>query len=284
MNQYKCYLYSFNEKDCASDKWDYGLLKQIFDKYNVEQIKVNSLPDVDRAFVVIPGPQNLGHEENIYKELQKIGRLVLFITGDEESRFDISKISHPNADIWIQYPQKKHKKYYKLPLGTPRHIKNSVPQYTDKKYDVYFGGQITHSRRRQLADAIKTLSNALFKPTEGFAQGDRPKDYYANLASARIAPSPSGTVVIESFRFYEALEMLSLPIIDVVDPQGNVIDYYDFIFEGKIPIKSIKNWHSLTNVVPELLNNYPQNMHDAVCWWIKYKRDLGIRIMRQINA
>jgi hypothetical protein len=278
------YLYSFDEKDCASDKWDYGLLKEIFDKYSVEQIKVNSLPDADRAFVVVPGPQNLGHEEDVNKELQKIKRLVLFITGDEEGRFDISKISHPNADIWIQYPHKKHKKYYKLPLGTPQHLKNSVPQYTNKKYDVYFGGQITHSRRRQLSDAIKTLSNALFKPTEGFAQGDHPKDYYANLTSARIAPSPSGAVVIESFRFYEALEMLSLPIADVIDPQGNVIKYYDFIFEGEIPIKSIKNWHSLTNVIPELLNNYPQNMHDAVCWWIKYKRDLGIRIMRQINA
>ena len=280
----KAYLYSFDEKDCASDKWDYGLLKEIFDKYNIEQIKVNSLPDVDRAFVVVPGPQNLGHEEDVNRELQKIGRLVLFITGDEEGKFDIAKISHPNADIWIQYPHKKHKKYYKLPLGTPQHLKNSVPQYINKKYDVYFGGQITHSRRRQLSDAIKTLSNALFKPTEGFAQGDHPKDYYANLTSARIAPSPSGAVIIESFRFYEALEMLSLPIADEIDPQGNVISYYDFIFEGKIPIKSIKNWHSLTNVIPELLNNYPQNMHDAVCWWIKYKRDLGIRIMRQINA
>jgi len=284
MNQSKCYLYSFDEKDCASDKWDYGLLKEIFDKYNIEQIKVNSLPDVDRAFVVVPGPQNLGHEEDVNKELQKIGRVVLFITGDEEGKFDITKISHPNADIWIQYPHKKHKKYYKLPLGTPQHLKNSVPQYINKKYDVYFGGQITHSRRRQLSDAIKNLSNALFKPTEGFAQGDHPKDYYANLTSARIAPSPSGAVVIESFRFYEALEMLSLPIADLIDPQGNVISYYDFIFEGKIPIKSIKNWHSLTSVIPELLNNYPQNMHDAVCWWIKYKRDLGIRIMRQINA
>ena len=278
------YLYSHDGQDYANDKWDYGLLKEIFDKYSVEQIKVNSLPNTDRAFVVVPGPQNLGHEEDIYKELQKIGRLVLFIMGDEESRFDISKISHPNADIWIQYPHKKHKKYNKLPLGAPQHLKNSVPEYTDKKYDVYFGGQITHSRRQQLSDAMKTLSNTLFKPTKGFAQGDHPKDYYANLASAKIAPSPSGAVVIESFRFYEALEMLCLPIVDSVDPQGNVIKYYDFVFEGATPIKLIKNWHSLRNIVPELLNNYPQNMHDAVCWWIKYKRDLGIRIMRQINA
>jgi hypothetical protein len=278
------YLYSFDEKDCASDKWDYGLLKEIFDKYSVEQIKVNSLPDVDRAFVVVPGPQNLGHEEDVNKELQKIGRVVLFFTGDEEVRFDLSKINHPNIEIWIQTPHKKHKKYNKLPLGTPQHLKNSVPEYTNKKYDVYFGGQVTHSRRKQLSDAMETLSNALFKPTAGFAQGDNPKDYYSNLASAKIAPAPSGAVVIESFRFYEALEMLCLPVVDALDPFNNPINYYDFVFEEKTPIKSIKNWHSLATVIPELLNNYPQNMHDAVCWWIKYKRDLGIKIMRQINA
>ena len=36
-------------------------------------------------------------------------------------------------------------------------------------------------------------------------------------------------------------------------------------------------------LVPELLNNYPDNMHQAVSWWIKHKRDLGIKIMRQVN-
>jgi hypothetical protein len=38
------------------------LLKEIFDKYEVEQIKVTSIPKSDRGFVVVPGPQNLGHE------------------------------------------------------------------------------------------------------------------------------------------------------------------------------------------------------------------------------
>jgi hypothetical protein len=65
------YLYSFNEQDCAADKWDYGLLKEIFDKYEINQVKVTSIPKEDRGFVVVPGPQNLGHEENVNKEIQK---------------------------------------------------------------------------------------------------------------------------------------------------------------------------------------------------------------------
>jgi hypothetical protein len=284
MNQSKCYLYSFNEQDCAADKWDYGLLKEVFDKYEVDQIKVNSIPKVDRGFVVVPGPQNLGHEEDVNTQIQNISRLVLFITGDEEGRFDISKISHPNAEIWIQYPHEKHKDYNKLPIGVPQHLKKLVPEYPSKDNDLYFGGQITHPRRQQLAKAIQVMPNALFKPTAGFAQGDKPVDYYRTLASAKVAPVPSGAVVIDSFRFYEAIEMLCLPIADRIDPNGNSLDFYNYLFGEKIPVDSVSNWESIKTMFPDIIKDYPANMHNVVTWWIKYKRDLGIKIMRQINA
>jgi hypothetical protein len=279
----KTYLYSFNEQDCAADKWDYGLLKEIFNKYEVDQIKVTSIPKADRGFVVVPGPQNLGHEEDVNTQIQNLSRVVLFITGDEEGRFDISKINHPNIEIWIQYPHEQHKQYNKLPIGVPQHLKKFIPEYPSKDIDLYFGGQITHSRRQQLAKAIQQQPNALFKPTEGFAKGDIPADYYRILSTAKIAPAPSGAVVIDSFRFFEAIEMLCLPIGDKIDPNGNAVDFYNTLFGYEIPVKLVSNWAELRTLVPELLNQYPQNMHNVVCWWIKYKRDLGIKIMRQIN-
>ena len=52
----------------------------------------------------------------INKEIQNISRLILFITGDEEGKFDITKINHSNAEIWIQYPYEKHKKYNLLTI------------------------------------------------------------------------------------------------------------------------------------------------------------------------
>jgi len=61
MNQINAYLYSHDGKDYASDKWDYGLIKEIFDKYEINQIKVTKIPESDRAFVVIPGPQTAGN-------------------------------------------------------------------------------------------------------------------------------------------------------------------------------------------------------------------------------
>ena len=283
MNQYKCYLYSFNSNDSASDKWDYGLLKEIFDKNYIQQVKVLELPAVDKAFVVIPGPQNLGHENYISKELSKISRVILFITGDEEGRFDIEKIIHPNIEIWIQYPHEKHKKYNKLPVGVPQHLSNNLPPYPEKKYDLFFAGQVTHQRRSQLAQVIQTMPNAVFKPTVGFAQGDKPLEYNRSLSMSKVAPAPSGAVVIDSFRFFEAIEMLCLPILDKIDSKGNYIDFYDYVFETKIPVDGVSNWEEIKTMLPDILKEYPQNMHKVVCWWIKYKRDLSIKIMEQIN-
>jgi len=283
MNQSNCYLYSFNKEDCAADKWDYGLLKEIFDNHNIEQIKVNSLPITDRAFVVIPGPQNIGHEKHISKELKNISRLVLFITGDEEGVFDIDRIDHPNAEIWIQYPHKKHEAYNKLPVGVPQHLKNNLPNYKTKTYDVFFAGQITHQRREQLAGAIALVNNALYKPTDGFARGDKPIYYYDNLASSKIAACPAGAVSIDSFRLYEAIEMMSLPIVDFIDSSGLEDDFYQRLFNEVVPFYKTKDWNELSNINLKLLEAYPNNMHTVVCWWIKYKRDFGIKLMRQVN-
>jgi hypothetical protein len=280
----QAYLYSFNDKDCAADKWDYGLLKEVFDRYKVNQIKVTSIPKVDRGFVVVPGPQNLGHEEDVNKEIQNLSRVVLFITGDEEGKFDITKIDHPNIEVWIQYPHEKHKDYNKLPIGVPQHLNKFITKYHSKDIDVYFSGQITHSRRKQLAEVMQSMPEAVFKPTGGFAQGDIPKDYYKELSSARIAPAPSGAVVIDSFRFFEAIEMLCLPVADKIDSKGNYIEFYKNVFGYDLPVVHVSNWSELSSLVPKLLKDYPNNMHQIVAWWIKYKRDLGIKIMGQINA
>jgi hypothetical protein len=61
-------------------------------------------------------------------------------------------------------------------------------------------------------------------------------------------------------------------------------DFFNFLFQGEHSIKTVENWQTLSNLLPDLLNNYTSEMHQIVCWWIKYKRDLFIELMRQINA
>ena len=284
MSDIRAYLYSIKQEDCAADKWDYGLLKEFFSKNNIKTKKVTSLPSIDKAFVVIPGPQNVDYEDQISKELNKINRVVLFITGDEGATFKINKIKHNNIEIWVQYPHKKHSQYNRLPLGVPQHISNNLPQYQDKVYDIFFSGQITHQRRQELATVMPNIPNSFYNPTNGFAEGLKPKEYYNKMFMSKIVPCPSGAEIIDSFRFYEAIEMLCLPVADRIDAKGNTMNYYSFLFEINLPIKTMDNWNLLPNIIPELLSNYLNNMHEIVCWWIKYKRDLGIKLMRQVNA
>jgi hypothetical protein len=278
------YLYSVKEEDCAADKWDYGLLKQFFNKNKIKPDRVTTLPNVDRAFVVIPGPQNVDFEDQISEELSKIGRVVLFITGDESATFKVDKIKHDNIEIWIQYPHRKHSQYNKLALGVPRDLHKHLPEYQDKVYDVSFSGQITHQRRQELAVVMPNIPNSFYNPTAGFAEGLKPKQYYDKMLLSKIVPCPSGAMVIDSFRFYEAIEMLCLPIGDKLDSKMQRTDFFNFLFQGEHSINTVENWQDLPKLLPELLNNYTSEMHQIVCWWIKYKRDLFNELMRQANA
>ena len=126
--------------------------------------------------------------------------------------------------------------------------------------------------------------NALYKPTDGFAKGDKPIYYYDNLASSRIAACPAGAVSVDSFRLYEAIEMMSFPIADLRNSNGVLDNFYQRLFNEVIPFHRVKDWNQLPSLTLSLLKEYPNNMHSVVCWWIKYKRDLGIKLMRQVNA
>ena len=278
----KCYAISPKNKGYSNDKWDFGFLQEAFTKNNVDVLQVNKLPKSERAFVVAPGFEWHSREEILSNELNNIGRVVLFITADEAGVFQMNKIVHSNIEIWIQYPYPDHESYNKLPLGFPNHKENIIPKYPTKELNVYFSGQITHQRRQEIANALPSVPNSLYNLTKGFAQGETPSDYYRFLASAKFAPAPAGSVTIDSFRFYEGLEMLCLPIPDRVSSSGEDYGFWEILFQD-MPITQIDNWARLRKMVQQLLNDYPANMHRAVSWWIKQKRDFAYKIMEQIN-
>jgi len=78
--------------------------------------------------------------------------------------------------------------------------------------------------------------------------------------------------------------LLTLPIADKLDPSMTETNFYKKMFGPEFPVESVDNWNNIEELLPELLENYPNNMHKVVSWWIKYKRDLGIRIIGQLNA
>lgn len=283
LSSIKAFLLSVEDRPFASHKDDFGFVKEAFEKNEIQILEVLSLPKVEKAFVVLSGSDLVGLEEAISKELSNIKKIVLFITSDECGDFDTEKIDHPDIKIWKQYPYEKHKKYFKMPIGAPMTMKKDIPEYSEKEETVFFAGQVTHQRRSELYKAIKDLGTDNYLKTNGFMQGDHRSIYYKKMSMAKIVPAPAGNASIDSFRFYEAIEMLAMPIGDIKSAVGDRFDIWKFIFNNHGPFPKTQNWNRLGVIVSEVLKEYPNNMHQVVAWWIKYKRDFSNIIMEQIN-
>lgn len=267
----KIEYFSANPESPASGYWDQALLSDIFSYGPLKNLEANN-----GAVVAIPGPYQAGYISKINEYLGQYKWVLLFITSDEEGKFPIEKIDHPNIRIWVQYPkQKKHDKYGKLPLGyTSETRKNLV--YTDKTLDLFYSGQRTHKRREECSDALfvtkKKIRNQLVLDTEGFSQGLKPVEYMANMSNAKVAPAPSGPISADSFRCYEALEAGAVPIADQISLAGDH-DYFNYLFES-VPFPTIKDYHDLPGYIDDALKAWPENALNIQAWWIKKKRDL----------
>ena len=284
MVEIKAYALAVDKKSYPTHKWDFGFVKEAFDIEKIEVVECETLPEIERAFVIIAGFENRMIANDVSRELNKINRVVLFVTGDETGAFDYAGINHPNIEIWVQSPFPQHAQYNKMPIGVTSDLKKYVPPYSAKKYDAFYSGQVNHQRREELVMAMNNVPNVLCNATPGFTQGYPIGEYYHKMHESKIAPSPAGAITIDSFRFYEAIEMLSLPIADSKNSVGYIPGFWELLFGENVPFNKVTDWNDLSKLVPDLLNNYPENLHRVVSWWIKYKRDFRNKIMEQVNA
>ena len=281
----KAYILSLNREANLLDQWDFGFLLNFIEKNNFEIQDVSKLPKDETAIVALPARHHKGLEDQVNEQLANIDNPVLFLMGDEEAEFDVSKITN-SKHIWVQNPHPgKHDDYNKLGTGYPTHM---GVKKKDKDLDMYFAGQVTHDRRRELTDVMMDMSfdkkwDIHLVKTRGFTQGDPPDIYYDYTSRAKVMPCPSGAVIPDSFRFFEALESMAIPIADNKTPSGEVMNYWDWMF-GNNPIPQVVDWERLWGLLPELLEDYPRNMHQITAWYIRYKRDFKNKVLEQLNG
>lgn len=286
----KAYLFSLNPEANIANQWDYGFLKDFLEDNNFDIENVSKLPKTDKAIVVIPARHHVGYEIEVLLELNKIDHVVLFLMGDEEAVFEVEVIKHDSIEIWVQNPHiGRHDAYHKLGTGYPTHFRNNLPEGVEKGYlDIFFAGQATHQRRTELLNNLIAFQRKNKKtvviPTQGFTKGESPKDYYLHMFSAKIAPAPSGAIIPDSFRLFEALECMTIPIADERTASGEIMYYWDWLFGEITPFPKTTDWQSLSEVVHETLENWPHNMHKQTAWWIKYKRDFKNKVLDQLGV
>ena len=238
--------------------WDQTLIRYIL-KNKTHHYRIGNLKE---AIVVIPTEYQ--DEQKVNKELSKLEKCIVICTSDEENKFDLSKLSHPNMKLYATYPHETSADVTWLPIGYTPHSK--VKGYREKTRDIYFAGQINHDHRRSMAKQLASLDEFDYAPSAGFAQGLDKEEYINRVRSTKVSPAPRGNISPDSFRMYEALEHGSLPI-----PEDT--EFFNKIF-GHNPLSTIDTETQWVGYCLENLQQFPKVNNRVCAWWQRYKCDL----------
>lgn len=261
----------------ATGYWDMELINDIF-----KDPHFTDKQDGKGAIVVLPGAYQGGLVKTINRQLNTLEWCILIITSDEESKFPVEQISHPNIKIYTQYPkQGRHDAYGKWPLGYTAETRQYLG-IVDKGLDFFFSGQVTHQRRKECVDSLQSIGNLKGRivATQGFSKGLSPKDYMEHMIGARVVPCPAGPICADSFRVYEALEAGAIPIADNISQAGDYA-YWEYLI-GNVPFPTINNYKDLPGYIEDQLQDWLPKANKIQAWYIKWKHDLKHKLLDDV--
>jgi hypothetical protein len=161
--------------------------------------------------------------------------------------------------------------------GMP-HRTNILPA-TARKYVWSFSGNRKASSRPEMfkaLDAIKPKYVNAFIDRQPGARNLSQEEYHAVLDDTVFAPCPMGNAVMETWRFYEALEAGCIPIIEV----RPWMHYHERLL-GPHPIPIIYRWSQAATLINDLLAD-PERLktlqHSITSWWTQCKKSNKDRI------
>lgn len=238
--------------------WDQSFLKDILKEC-----------ESDRQIFVVPGAYQGHLITQINKKLAKHKKVLVFITSDEERKFDETKLTHPDMILYVQYGKTDHP----FPLGytpdTVRHVK--VMKNPTKTLPWFFSGQVTTDHRKDMYE--HRPDGGICISTEGFARGIPHKEYIEYMTQALVCPCPNGTVSPDSFRLYEALESGSVPIL-LENP------YWSQLFPTS-PIPILSSWNQLKKAVE--MYGTQEYANKVFSWWQQEKQKIKNRLRKELN-
>jgi hypothetical protein len=275
-----------------ADCWDQTLITDLLTGnlyphgLNIERHQ--GFPAADGCILLIPGRYFFHRYEAINAAIKQCRWLLLIVTSDEESLFDVGRIAHPNMRAWVQTPR-TDRDYHGARLfgvGFTPHLQGLPAEPPDKTLDVYLSAQSTHKRRHQCFAALTQLPDDVSRDvtaTEGFTQGCDPGEYAAQMMVAKVAPAPSGPACPDSFRAWEALAAHALPILDDITPGYDSAGYWERILPG-CPAPVLKSYESLPGYIGDQLAAWPASANRVTAWWMRYKRQLAHWLTEDLEA
>ena len=271
--------------------WDSGLLLETFDKYPeiFIQHNVQKAISVERAIVIVVGrPEVTALRE--YLETIKSGLVIL--TSEEDGFLDWKAAIPAHLELWTQYfTESKREIKERILLGAPNRLKDyKINSHLPKKYLWSFVGQVQNEFRQQCVDVLKNLPAGFLHIVPQFGGGEGGIEYQEYLdicCQSKFVICPSGSMVVESFRVYEAMECGAVPITEVrcprdkfdfnywgeVYPDNRLVTFFDWIELHKFKKFDFNYWDEITQLTWE---NYMERRNG---WWFNYKKQLEQKLL-----
>lgn len=259
---------------CNPDEtWDTTMLRDLLDG------RFGPVPNFGDV-VCISGRHHYEDIDAINVELSKYSGVVVIIHSDEESLFPTDKLDHPNMRLWVQTP--KHAgDFMAFPVGYTPHTRDITEHLDTLHRQWMFAGQVTNERRREAAAAMAKLDDGFLFPTAGFTQGLARDTYTLELSASRFAPCPSGPVIADCFRIWEALQVGTIPIVDKILPDGDPSEYASDV--STVPFTAMLHWGSLGGVIDTMDTEWLQWSNYYQAWWCNYKTTLRKRLVDDVE-
>ena len=241
----------------------------------------------DGAIIVLPARHHATPEyiHALNRDIANLPWAIIMLIGDEESAFDADAICHINCREWIMMRRPDRARTTNRPLlnGPAPHIHLLDNQpCPSKTLNHFFSGQITHPRRQDCIDELRSLPDGNAFGTEWFTLGLPPDQYINQLAAAKIAPAPAGPRAPDSFRFAEALEAGCVPIADAHAPIPYPDGYFQSVLGDDLPFPVIEQWSQLPEIMSREIADWPRNANRCSAFWMQTKRQMAYDLQRDI--
>ena len=258
------------------DQWDTTMIDQLLHNQlyptGLEFEHHQGYPPGGRGVLIVPGRYWADRMPEIEEAVASYEWLLLIRTSDEEDLFDVRQFDGPSRTrFWVQTPRadRDYGDSRLFGVGYPQHFTNVSPE--TRELDVFLSAQDTHDRRHQCFAALDKVKKAYVQANPGFTQGMLPQEYVRLMASAKVAPSPSGAFGPDSFRVYEALQAHTVPIVDGISPGYDAIGYWRNLFPD-IPFPILYSYSDLPGYINDLRKLWPANSNRVTAWWMRQKR------------
>lgn len=272
--------------DGQRGRWDHGMYMDVIERHPdvFQQWNEGNPPEgVESAIVIVAGRPSV---TPLRRFLSTLKSGVVILTSEEDSYFDWKVAIPDRLEIWTQYYSQAFKEGIKtrLLLGPPSRLKDyKINLDLPRKYTWSFVGQVQNPFRQECVEALSQLSDGFLRVAEMFGgngpSGMEYQEYLDIMCQSKYVICPSGSMSVDSFRLYEAIECGAIPITDMRCPREKDMEGYNWWNDvyPKHKIMLIDSWKNLS--MSWFDERYYESRLKYNEWWTTYKQEFEKRLL-----